>query len=412
MPHFYDLLQISPTASDEEIRQAIGSQLRVWNQRTNSSDTERRNEADKMCQLLYEAERTLLSPEQRMAYNQQVLLVPTSDATDSKLTDQIQDLLRRAKWALQESNHTEALECALAVTKVMENQAEAWGILGQARLELGRMESAIQALVRACDLDPTNNEYIYLLGLCHEKQREYRRAEEQYRQVLKNQVENRAMERLGHVLLLMDREAEGIPFLEQVYNHNPQYDSLRELLTKAYLKLAFRTWQEVSEGHPFLESGKYPTHADAVSIAEKSLQTASKFTKGYSSLDQMVLEAKHEIETKTGWVFTGSWMVAGIMFVLLGATAWIHQNWLYVVLFIALPLLYISTSFTPRYLVYHQMIRGDSGQRDLQYVRTTLSRRLGWIGFICLSGLLIYLIYFIPWILLFLVGYNIKRNFL
>ncbi len=48
MVNYYNILNLSPTANEDEIRKAINRELRLWSNRTNAPQIERRQEAERM----------------------------------------------------------------------------------------------------------------------------------------------------------------------------------------------------------------------------------------------------------------------------------------------------------------------------------------------------------------------------
>ncbi|WP_026256853.1 tetratricopeptide repeat protein [Actinopolymorpha alba] len=66
---YYELLEVAPRAAPEEIRAAITRQRRIWVRRQSSPDPERRTHAEQRVRDIDAAERTLLDPAARRAYD-------------------------------------------------------------------------------------------------------------------------------------------------------------------------------------------------------------------------------------------------------------------------------------------------------------------------------------------------------
>ncbi len=70
-PDYYALLKVPADASSAVIRAALRQAMRLWSQRASSaSKTEQRHEAEQILPRLQEAEKVLLEPNQRAAYDQ------------------------------------------------------------------------------------------------------------------------------------------------------------------------------------------------------------------------------------------------------------------------------------------------------------------------------------------------------
>jgi hypothetical protein len=78
MANLYNLLKVSPTASEEEIKKAINQELRVWSNRTNAPQIERRKEAERMLNHLEDAKRILLDAAKRKQYDLHLQTTPAA----------------------------------------------------------------------------------------------------------------------------------------------------------------------------------------------------------------------------------------------------------------------------------------------------------------------------------------------
>ena len=72
---YYQILALSRNATEAEINKAYRQQLRLWRNRTNAPDLERRQEAERILQELEAAKKVLLDPQARIAYER---LLPTN----------------------------------------------------------------------------------------------------------------------------------------------------------------------------------------------------------------------------------------------------------------------------------------------------------------------------------------------
>ena len=83
MIDYYQLLNISPDATEAEIKKAIRQQRAKYRRRVDSSpDIDTRSMAEKKVEQIGEAEKMLTDPEKRNAYNQQLESEPEDTAAD------------------------------------------------------------------------------------------------------------------------------------------------------------------------------------------------------------------------------------------------------------------------------------------------------------------------------------------
>lgn len=82
--NFYTELNLDQNSSIHEIKEDITRLFKVWQARVNAPDFKRRQEAEKMCQILLEAEKILLNQEKRKNYDEQLKKVNEREEPDSK----------------------------------------------------------------------------------------------------------------------------------------------------------------------------------------------------------------------------------------------------------------------------------------------------------------------------------------
>lgn len=70
--NLYRILNIPQTASAEEVKKAIIQGSRLWSNRTNAPQIEKRQEAERMVKFIEEAEGILLDPTKRERYDRQL----------------------------------------------------------------------------------------------------------------------------------------------------------------------------------------------------------------------------------------------------------------------------------------------------------------------------------------------------
>ena len=167
MPHqnLYRALNVTQTASVDELKKAINKELRLWSNRTKCAQIERRQEAERMVKLLEQAETILLDPAQRAAYDRQLMSAPSEqrEVQESDLGAQV-ELVQEARRLLAEGNIADALFVAEKATQRDGDNAETWAVLAEAKFRWGDIEDAIHEYKRAIKLRPDEAAYYFDFG--------------------------------------------------------------------------------------------------------------------------------------------------------------------------------------------------------------------------------------------------------
>lgn len=166
MENYYEILEISPSASEEEIRKALFQAYRKWSNRTNAPQLERRQEAERIIKLLQEVEEVLLDPQKREVYDQQLLgNEPLKPATEPEIQPEpvteiestpVDDGVKKGWQLLQEGKLSEAFSLAQTITEKNVDNVEAWLLLAEVYFRQNQLESAIKASQQVTQLAPTN----------------------------------------------------------------------------------------------------------------------------------------------------------------------------------------------------------------------------------------------------------------
>ncbi len=78
--NYYTLIGLNQTASEEEIKSAIAAKRKAEAKGTNSSKVEKRQEAERIMQLLHDAHSVLLDAQKRAKYDQELKSAPARNA--------------------------------------------------------------------------------------------------------------------------------------------------------------------------------------------------------------------------------------------------------------------------------------------------------------------------------------------
>lgn len=181
MINFYELLEVSSTASKSEIEQKVKQARRRCQQRLIHPDLNRRQEAERRQQHLTEAKKTLLDDASRAAYDRE--LASYQPPTSAPQLSGQGDWLERAQSALAANDYVSAAYCAREARQALGESAELWSIQARANSGLGRYDDAVFEARQAVSLEPGNVDYHYDLGTIFEARDEWQNAISCYTQV-------------------------------------------------------------------------------------------------------------------------------------------------------------------------------------------------------------------------------------
>src|SRR5207245_4227974 len=160
MQNFYKIINAQPTAKDGDIKKALHETLRLWSNRTNAPQIDRRQEAERMVKLLEEAETILLNPAKRAEYDRNLKSAPPPVPTENRgAGDSATNLIEEGRRVLAQGNIGDALYAATKATEREGGNPEAWALLGRARFLFGDVEDSIYEYKRAIKLKPNEGGY-------------------------------------------------------------------------------------------------------------------------------------------------------------------------------------------------------------------------------------------------------------
>lgn len=240
MQSYYKLLNISPTANEADLKKAIHETSRLWSNRTDAPQENRRQEAERMVRIFKEAEVILLNPLKRAEYDKQLKNTPSQKVyTDEAALDATQDLVAEGRKLLADGNTGDALYVATKATERDGGNSEAWALLGRARFLFGDVDDAIYEFKRAIKLKPNEGRYYSELGDIYDSMGKLDDALTQYRKAAQVESSNpwyRAD--VGRILVKQSKGEEAVDIFEQCVKEEPDSKQLRSLLVAAYLDSA------------------------------------------------------------------------------------------------------------------------------------------------------------------------------
>ena len=397
--NLYRILNVAHNASADELRKAINRELRVWSNRTNAPQLERRQEAERMVTLLERAETLLLDPVQRAAYDRELARSPEEREIDESDLAGKTDLVGEARRLLIDGEVPDAMYVAERATQHEGNNPEAWAVLAEAKFRWGDIEDAIYEYKRAVKLRPNEAVYYFDLGCVLESAGRFDDALQQYQRAA--QIEpSTTMYRagVGGMLGRTGHYQDCATMLEQCLREQPDNPAYRRILANAYLLLANSGWVQVGEGHPLLSPGAYATEFKQVACAQEYIKKALSLNCDDAETTAELHECRRDIDSNLKRRFTCNWAVA-VIIGLLGIPAYGIPT--------IVAILYVISTYAPQYRVNKQLVAGKHFNQ-FAFLSNLMPKSAGAVGTI-IGACVVYSLAIA--LLPFLVGINFYRNY-
>ena len=254
MQNYYKLLDISPTASAEEIKEAIKKLNKVWYTRTNSPSLERRQHAERMVKALEEAEKILLDPQKKAEYEKELnSAAPEPQGIDETEIEPTSDLVAEAWRLLQVDRVADAIYVGTKATEKDGSNPEAWAVLAQAKFLWGDVDDAIYEYNRAIKLKPNDDTYYFDLGTIYQQREQWREAVNNYERASKIAPQvSMYRAAIGEVFARLEKYDTAIQILEQCHNEEPDNESYKWILAYCYLDSCYRSWKRDPENGDYM----------------------------------------------------------------------------------------------------------------------------------------------------------------
>lgn len=243
MVDYYKILDVAMTATVDEIKVAIKDKRRLWMQKTNAPQLERRQEAEVKVKQIDEAEKTLLDSSKRADYDRQLKTSSTKDertVDDSALKD-TENLVKQGWDLLINDRIADAIYVATKATEKDGANSEAWALLAQAKYRWGEIEDSIYEYKKAIKLKPNEPDYYYELGGVYESEQRWQECVDNYLKASKispNVTMYRAS--IGQVYLRLEMYNDAIPILESCVKEEPNNETYSWFLAMAYNDLCVK----------------------------------------------------------------------------------------------------------------------------------------------------------------------------
>ncbi len=360
MENYYRTLNISQTASEEEIKTAIHNQLRVYRNTLNHRKLEKRQHAEKMVKSLDEAEKTLLDGNKRVEYDRQLEAASTQEREiDEQDLAQKENLVELGWELIRKKKYEDAVFVSTKVTAQDGNNPEAWVLSATAKYHCRNYEDSIYEYKRAISLLPNEPSIYFDLGCAYELGGRLEEALQQYERAATidpSVTQYRAG--VGSVLIEIGEYEKGLEILSKCVEEEPDNPTYQWFMAIAYADSAYLGWSYVGEGHPMLDQGYYATTYEHITTAQAYLDKATNLKFDDDTLMGKLQQVRQDIDSMLERKFTGSWpspIIAIIIgFFLLNTPALIIG-----VLFAGTGILYIISSFIPKYRINSVLVNGE-----------------------------------------------------
>ncbi len=321
--NFYKALNLASTASAEEIKKAIHRELRIWSNRTNAPQIERRQEAERKVKLLEEAESTLLNPSKRAEYDRKLSSAPTEERQiDEADLSGTEDLVQEGWRLLIAGNIADALYVATRATERQGNNSEAWALLAQAKFRWGEIEDAIYEYKRAVKLRPNEASYYFDLGTVYESTERWNDALQHYQraaQIDPSSTMYRAA--IGILFVKNERFQDGINLLEQCVQKEPDNETYQWFLAAAYHDGTVTSWWKNPEnGQYYCISKSQADEAQRIITKAKALKFDDPELRANIAKTEELINQLYIRQFKGSWAFV---IIFGFFYIIPGVLWWI-----------------------------------------------------------------------------------------
>lgn len=368
MENYYRILEIDASANEDAIREALNRELRIWSNRTNAPQMEKRQEAERIVNILQEAETVLLDPAKKAEYDRQLqTAAPQAAASPSPAPSgaSVSDLVTQGWNLLDAGKVADALAVATQAVQIGSGDPSAWKLLGQSNLLWGETENAIQAYHKAIILQPNDASSYYDLGNIYESAEMWQDALTQYERASKIDPSSTMYKaaislissKLGHY-------TQSIEILERCLQEEPENEVYKWDLALAYVNYADSmsdSWTYVPDGGN-IPSGYYATSRKHINDALIPLAKAESLQITDKDMLANINSVKNNITRMKKRKFNGdkyaisAAAILGLALVIVGHGSRVAT--FVGSLFLIFSILYVLASFTPQYILNKRAIEG------------------------------------------------------
>jgi len=309
MQNYYLLLGLNPTASEEEIKAAISAKRKAEAKNQAHANLGRRQEAERVMQVLHEAQLTLLDSKKRATYDQELRSAPRDEGEIDKADlEGKEDLLAFGWKLLIKGEVADAIVVANEATQRDPKNADAWALLGQAKFRWGEIEDAIYEYKRAIKLRPNRPEFYFDLGNIYESADQLADAYTQYNRAAQiDPKETNYRAAAGALLIKKDEFDEGIRIFEECIKEEPDNESYKWFLALGYAQRAESYFWENPANGVF-----YITSKEAVEKAAQNIDQALALQFDDDDLRTKLKGQRDFVNSSNQRKFWGNWIVVWV----------------------------------------------------------------------------------------------------
>lgn len=320
--NLYEVLQVSQTAGADEIRKAITKQRRQWIKRQGNADPDRRTEAEARVRDIDRAEKVLLDPAARAAFDRDLAEYrpPEGPAAGGNGID----WLDRARAYLDQDNPNAANYAAREAINLRGNDDAAWFLRAHSSFLLGNAGDAEYEFAEAIRLSPQNPAYHYGLGEAYAAMAKWHQAMRKYEEALRLDPGNPEYRTsIAQVFLQNDMAGKALEIMESVVREHPDNPAFRYYLAIALhdelLDHLGKLGPIVLHGEVLSEGGFFVLSEEQASLVAKRADNIANLKTGDPDITEMVAElremAREAREEKWNWANWPKWFMA---FLILG----------------------------------------------------------------------------------------------
>lgn len=288
MINYYELLHVDSSISMEELKEKIIAEQRKWLGRTNAPDLKRRQEAERMVQLLEEAQATLLDENKRKEYNKQLQQSASSPSDQAYHTAETQalnpnDLIEEAWKLMSIGRVADAIVAAKRATELNSGNAEAWATLARAHYFWNEFDDAVYEYKKAISMMPNNAVYYYDLSdiyIDHPRlsvQEKLQLSEELIQKAIQIQPNEKAyLFRMANILMIKEHYDKAINILKNLIETHGEDTSVSNELARAYYQKSLLYQETATDRNN--EDWRFFVKKEAIKEALELLTEAERYT--------------------------------------------------------------------------------------------------------------------------------------
>lgn len=263
MIDYYQLLNISPDATEAEIKKAIRQQRAKYRRRVDSSpNIDTRSMAEKKVEQIGEAEKILTDPEKRNAYNQQLESEPEDTSADQPTRSGNKDWLSVSHEYYRNGDTRKAYSAAKEATDVQSNDVDAWAFRSLLASELGNYDDADFAIDQAFRINPQNAGLHAVAASIASDEKRHDTAIAEYREAFRlDPTDYSSAINIGFELALSGRDEEGFNHLKSLHEIHPDNAEITSHYV-SYSMIYLKSKLSMSEGK--LPTDRVPTNKTQV----------------------------------------------------------------------------------------------------------------------------------------------------